>query len=95
MKSHFATEKSLFLAFLLAFSVGLFNNAQANQEEGHEGEKKELNVSEVIIEHVLDNHVWHLTDGLVIPLPVIVYSEEYYCRDLLCRFPGQPAIAWR
>lgn len=76
MKSHFATQKSVFLSFLLTLSIGLFGTAKANQEEGHEGEKKELNVSEVIIEHVLDNHVWHLTDGLVIPLPVIVYSEE-------------------
>jgi F-type H+-transporting ATPase subunit a len=76
MKSHPATRKSIFLAFLLALSVGVFNTALASQDEGHGGEKKELNISEVIIEHVLDNHVWHLTDGLVIPLPVIVYSEE-------------------
>jgi len=76
MKSYFATRKSTFLAFLLALCVSVFNNAQASQDEGHGSEKKELNVSEVIIEHVLDNHVWHLTDGLVIPLPVIVYTAE-------------------
>ena len=43
----------------------------------HEAEStKELNVSDLIIHHVLDDHVWHLADGLTIHLPIIVYSEE-------------------
>ena len=37
---------------------------------------EELNVSDLIIHHVLDDHVWHIADGLVINLPVIVYSGE-------------------
>lgn len=76
MKSQLAPQKSIFLALLLVLSAGFFSPVAASQEEGHEAAKEDLNVSEVIIEHVLDNHVWHLTDGLVIPLPVIVYSEE-------------------
>jgi F-type H+-transporting ATPase subunit a len=40
--------------------------------------QKEFNASEVIIHHVLDDHIWHLFDGHygTIYLPVIVYSSE-------------------
>ena len=76
MKSHPTNQKSIFLAILTVLLLCFFSPAKADQEESHAEGNGELNVSEVIIEHVLDNHVWHLTDGLVIPLPVIVYSEE-------------------
>lgn len=44
---------------------------------GNEEESQQINVSEVIIHHVLDDHVWHLWDGHygTIYLPVIVYSS--------------------
>ncbi len=43
---------------------------------GHEGaEAEKLDVSEVILHHVQDDHVWHFADGLVLPLPVIIYSD--------------------
>ena len=48
-----------------------FGQADHEQESG-----EKLNVSELIIHHVLDDHVWHLADGAVIYLPVIVYSAE-------------------
>ncbi len=38
------------------------------------GEGGPLNVSEVILHHVTDDHQWHFADGLVLPLPVIIYS---------------------
>ena len=39
--------------------------------------KKEFNASEVILHHVMDDHIWHLWDhGGTIYLPVIVYSSE-------------------
>jgi F-type H+-transporting ATPase subunit a len=39
---------------------------------------KAFNASEVILHHVLDDHVWHFFDGHygTLYLPVIVYSEE-------------------
>jgi F-type H+-transporting ATPase subunit a len=43
---------------------------------GEEGKSTEFNASEVILHHVMDDHVWHFTDHLVLSLPVIVYSEE-------------------
>ncbi|MBY0434190.1 MAG: F0F1 ATP synthase subunit A, partial [Cyclobacteriaceae bacterium] len=42
-------------------------------EATHEGS---FNANDVIIEDVLDDHQWHFTDHLVLPLPVIVYSSE-------------------
>lgn len=41
------------------------------------GEDKKFNASEVILHHVMDDHVWHFWDGHngTIYLPVIVYSS--------------------
>ncbi|GHN00460.1 ATP synthase subunit a [Cytophagales bacterium WSM2-2] len=44
--------------------------------EGHGAETEKFNANEVIIEHVLDDHQWHFTDHLVLPLPIIVYSSQ-------------------
>ena len=64
--------KSIFFIFFLSLSlVGFAFDRASDEEEG-----KPFNVSEVILEHVMDSHIWHLTEGLVIPLPVIIYSEE-------------------
>ena len=62
-----------FLVLLLVSGVVISSFGQAEHEE-HGGGK--LNVSELIIHHVLDDHVWHLADGFVINLPIIVYSSE-------------------
>ena len=74
MKKPFLVAKSAFLTLLFVAFFGLLSLAKA-AEEGHQGEKK-FNVNEVIIEHVLDNHQWHIADHLVISLPIIVYSGE-------------------
>ncbi len=39
-------------------------------------EEEPFNASEVILHHVMDDYVWHFTDDLVVPLPVIVYSSS-------------------
>lgn len=59
----------------LLFLVGFSTPSMASENEG---ESKPMNVSEVIIHHVLDDHVWHLWDGHygTIYLPVIVYSSK-------------------
>lgn len=68
---------SLLLFVLLGFSAVAQNAEHASSNHSGEGHAKEkLNVSEVIIHHVLDDHVWHFTDALTLPLPVIVYSKE-------------------
>ena len=62
--------------FLSLFLVtGIFHSAAGQAEHaGESGEK--LNVSDLIIHHVLDDHSWHFADGAVLPLPIIVYSAE-------------------
>jgi F-type H+-transporting ATPase subunit a len=81
MKSLFPQQKRRILALLLPVFLGIFSPVFA-QHEGHEvtaGEEHaqpEANVSDVIMEHVKDSHVWHFTESVVIPLPVIVYTAE-------------------
>jgi F-type H+-transporting ATPase subunit a len=69
---------STILVFLLAISAIAQHTETSTNEPGvvetHPEEK--LNVSEAIIHHVLDDHVWHFADALVVPLPVLVYSSE-------------------
>jgi len=53
---------------------GVFSTSAQDDHAAEKGEK--INVSELIIHHVLDDHVWHFADGFVIDLPIIVYSTE-------------------
>lgn len=77
MKSLFLNQKRTILALLLPLFLGFFSPVFADQDDHAEEHKQEApNVSEVILEHVKDSHVWHFTESVVIPLPVIVYSEE-------------------
>src|SRR5690349_2165953 len=64
---------SLVLALLFTFGFSTVSRASEGEEKA-EG----FNASEVIIHHVLDDHIWHLWDGHygTIYLPVIVYSSE-------------------
>jgi F-type H+-transporting ATPase subunit a len=72
MKGVLSIPKAIHTAIFI-LSMGVFSNPVLAAE----GEKEEkLNVSEVILHHVMDDHVWHFADGLVLPLPVIVYSQE-------------------
>jgi F-type H+-transporting ATPase subunit a len=58
--------------FFAAFSQVSFASSEAADSA------KAFNASEVILHHVLDDHIWHLWDGHygTIYLPVIVYSSE-------------------
>ncbi|MFN8342349.1 MAG: F0F1 ATP synthase subunit A [Cyclobacteriaceae bacterium] len=81
MKRPFLALKTAFLAVFFSFSVALSGWAQAEEVHAdttvaaHGEEAESFNANEVIIHHVLDDHQWHFTDHMVLPLPVIVYSE--------------------
>jgi F-type H+-transporting ATPase subunit a len=62
----------LTLLFLGVFSTGLKASEKAEEPAG------KFNASEVILHHVMDDHVWHFWDGHygTVFLPVIVYSSE-------------------
>jgi F-type H+-transporting ATPase subunit a len=72
MKGILSGPKAIFTALLLC-SLWAISSPVFAAEEGSE---EKFNVSEVILHHVMDDHVWHFADGLVLPLPVIVYSGE-------------------
>ena len=70
----FLNSFSRFFLLLVMVLGGFFSASGQADHEQEAGEK--LDVSGLIIHHVLDDHVWHIADGLVINLPVIVYSKE-------------------
>lgn len=75
-KTSFSTSKLALFALIGGLFFSGFSPAF-----GHEAEEEthaKPSVSEVIIEHVMDNHVWHFFDGHygTLYLPVIVYTPE-------------------
>ena len=78
MKKPFLVSKKPFLAlFIAAFSLFNIYTADAQESESQEkAHEEEFIISDVILDHVMDSHEWHLTESLVIPLPIIIYSEE-------------------
>ena len=73
-----AKHYSSLLILLLTLLSGAAAAFQNDHSEGAEAtEKPPLNVSDLILHHVVDDHVWHLWDhGGTIYLPIIVYSSE-------------------
>jgi F-type H+-transporting ATPase subunit a len=87
MKRLFSHQKRTFLALLLPVFFAFFSPVFAQHEAGashdlevpdttHHQSEETPNVSDVILEHVMDAHVWHFTESVVMPLPVIVYTKE-------------------
>lgn len=84
MKRLFSQQKLTFLALLLPVFLAFFSPVSAQHpshdpleaDTAHHQAEETPNVSEVIIEHVKDSHVWHFTESVVLPLPVIVYTSE-------------------
>jgi F-type H+-transporting ATPase subunit a len=75
MTAFFCKISRFSLLTLLVF-FGVFSNVKAQDHAEEPAEK--FNPSEVILHHVMDDHIWHLWDGHygTIFLPVIVYSSE-------------------
>jgi len=71
--------------FSMAFSGNVFANekaaqtehsnpAAANESAAHEPEA--FNVTETILDHIKDDHSWHLWGHTSLPLPVILYTPK-------------------
>lgn len=73
MEKPFLISKTAFFAVLFVVFGAAHNPAKAS-EEGEAPEK--VNMSDVIMHHVMDDHQWHFADHVVLPLPIIVYSAE-------------------
>jgi F-type H+-transporting ATPase subunit a len=74
MNKPFSASKSAFLVTFLFVLTSVFSPVFGADKTG--GESEPFNASEVILHHVMDDHQWHFADWLVMPLPIIVYSEE-------------------
>ena len=65
---------SLIAIFVFLSGTAVFANEPVPAEKS-----KEINVKELILEHLADSYTWHLTKvgetDIAIPLPVIVYSQ--------------------
>lgn len=72
MKRPFQYQKQAFFAFLILWFFAFSGVSKAADKE------PAGNPSEMIIHHVMDDHVWHFWDGHfgTLPLPVIIYSSE-------------------
>ena len=71
--------------FTMAFSGNVFANEKAVQTEqsnpaaAHEPaahEPEAFNVTETILDHIKDDHSWHLWGHTSLPLPVILYTPK-------------------
>jgi F-type H+-transporting ATPase subunit a len=68
---------ALFFLLLTLISSAASAFQKGHGEDPETAKKSELNISEIILHHVVDDHIWHLWDhGGTIYLPVIVYSSE-------------------
>ena len=68
---------NIYKHFLLVFSVFISFTA-FSQEENKSGEHKseKFNAGELIIDHIIDAHEWHIAGHIAVPLPVILYSQD-------------------
>jgi F-type H+-transporting ATPase subunit a len=68
--------KSLLVAslsvVLVLFTSPLFANENANETK----KEGDFNVTEVILEHIKDDHSWHLWGHVSVALPVILHTEQ-------------------
>jgi F-type H+-transporting ATPase subunit a len=77
--SRFVNVFSSVLLMLLLSIPGFAQQESSTDMDTHETSADEkFDAGEVIIHHVLDDHIWHFWDGHggTLYLPVIVYSEE-------------------
>ncbi len=70
------TFKLLFLSFFLFLSISGF----ATEKKDAEGGEEDLDIAEMILHHVSDNHSFHILDWdghpVSVPLPVILWTNE-------------------
>ena len=71
-----------FSLFLATFSTATYaqhdtaQHAATAEVNSHEKKEGEFNVTETILEHLKDDHSWHLWGHTSLPLPVILYSDK-------------------
>ena len=64
------SKRTFFLLILLLFTSIYHYAFSAEKKDG------EFNMGEMIMHHVLDDYQYEIMHGLIIPLPIIVYTDE-------------------
>lgn len=63
--------------FILLNSTKILANEQETIQSAHIAKQESsFNVTETILEHIKDDHSWHLWGHLSIPLPIILYTPQ-------------------
>ena len=76
------TAKRIKSLLVAVFSLGivLFSNISFGQDTTHNkethGEEGKFDVAKTILDHIKDDHSWHLWGHTSISLPVILYSDK-------------------
>ena len=52
------------------------NQQEHEIEHNLEESEEKFNIGEMIMHHIADSHEWEITHGVVLPLPVILYSAD-------------------
>jgi F-type H+-transporting ATPase subunit a len=77
---------SFLIILLFSFSIPAFSE----NEEAATPHKKGFNAGEMIIEHIVDNHEWHIAEignkPITIPLPIILYDDGKIVTFMSSRF---------
>lgn len=72
----FTTFLMLFSGAVLAQEKVAEKEAPAAEAKKEEAGKEDFNVTETILEHIRDDHSWHLWGHTSVHLPVILYSDK-------------------
>ena len=64
------SKRTFFILILLLFTSTYHSAFSAEKKDG------EFNMGEMIMHHVLDDYQYEIMHGLIIPLPIIVYTDE-------------------
>lgn len=57
-------------------AVQEINEVEHEIEKNLEEHEEEFNIGEMIMHHIADSHEWEFAHGVVLPLPVILYSAD-------------------
>lgn len=72
---HFLLILSLFVSFTVSAQEEN-KSEQPNSESSAEHKSEKFNAGELIIDHIIDAHEWHVAGHIALPLPIILYSSD-------------------
>ncbi len=72
---HFLVILSLFVSFSV-FAQEPTMVSEQKETASEEPKSEKFNAGELIIDHIIDAHEWHVAGHIALPLPIILYSSE-------------------